>query len=188
MQRHLASALCRAVASRVANIEASALTAGPSTSSPAAALKAAAAVCSRSTSATNASRSSPYLWCQRRFATQTAGKPTLPGEGVQLSDSAVERLQELSLNSREPVVLRLTVEGGGCSGFQYEFTLDSSAKEGDRVFERDGATVVMDDVSYEFLRGATVDFEADLMRAAFVVQSNPNAASSCGCGSSFVAK
>lgn len=56
------------------------------------------------------------------------------------------------------------------------------------MFERDGATVVMDDVSFEFLKGATVDFESDLMRSAFVVQTNPNAASSCGCGSSFVAK
>eukprot|EP00887_Chlorella_sp_A99_P005936 scaffold29.g5936.t1 len=125
---------------------------------------------------------------RRGLAQQTAGRPAPPGEGVQLSDTAVQRLRELQSGADEPVVLRLTVEGGGCSGFQYEFSIDSAAREGDRVFDRDGATVVMDDVSFEFLKGAVVDWESDLMRSAFVVQSNPNAASSCGCGSSFVAK
>ena len=66
--------------------------------------------------------------------------------------------------------LRLTVEGGGCSGFQYEFTLEEEGpKKGDQVYQVGEATVLCDDVSMEFLKGATVDFESDLMRSAFVV-------------------
>ncbi|KAI3425007.1 hypothetical protein D9Q98_008389 [Chlorella vulgaris] len=112
---------------------------------------------------------------------------------LSVSDSAVERLKELQAKSSEPVMLRVIVEGGGCSGFQYEFAIEEGAAaqqlgETDRLFERDGVRVVCDDISLEFLRGSTVDFESDLMRSAFVIQNNPNAASSCGCGSSFVAK
>ncbi|KAL6770024.1 ISCA2 [Auxenochlorella protothecoides x Auxenochlorella symbiontica] len=109
--------------------------------------------------------------------------------GLQLTDNAVQRLQELQRESPEgPLFLRLTVEGGGCSGFQYEFSLGSSLKPEDRIFERNGVQVVSDDISLDFLKGAVVDFETDLMRSGFVVAGNPNAASSCGCGSSFVAK
>jgi iron-sulfur cluster assembly accessory protein len=69
------------------------------------------------------------------------------------------------------VYLRLTVEGGGCSGFQYEFTLEEEgAKKGDQVYQVHGTTVLCDDVSMEFLKGATVDFESDLMRSAFLVR------------------
>lgn len=180
-------------------------------------------------------------------------------DAIRLSDHAVERLRELQAETPdEPVYLRLMVEGGGCSGFQYEFSLDSVVKPGDkcvarprrtprlpcapprpadasassddasnarrreggrragrkarrrprpaldarrpppsfpraclyprRVYEQDGAKVISDDLSLEFLRGSVVDFESDLMRSGFVVAENPNAASSCGCGSSFVAK
>ncbi|KAL4447734.1 hypothetical protein ABPG75_004953 [Micractinium tetrahymenae] len=111
-----------------------------------------------------------------------------------ISDAAVQRLKELQAQSGGPVALRVTVEGGGCSGFQYEFAIEegpaatAELAETDRLFERDGVRVLCDDISLEFLKGATVDFESDLMRSAFVVSANPNAASSCGCGSSFVAK
>lgn len=134
---------------------------------------------------------------QRGMASAQAEPSAAPSSssdvGLALSDSAVQRLKELQAESSEPVVLRLTVEGGGCSGFQYEFAIEEGAGNGqlaeaDRVFERDGVRVVCDDVSLEFLKGAIVDFESDLMRSAFVVAANPNAASSCGCGSSFVAK
>ncbi|PSC73776.1 iron-sulfur cluster assembly 2 mitochondrial [Micractinium conductrix] len=111
--------------------------------------------------------------------------------GLTVSDAAVQRLKELAGESSEPVVLRVTVEGGGCSGFQYEFAIEEgggSLAKTDRLFERDGVRVVCDDISLEFLKGAIVDFESDLMRSAFVIAANPNAASSCGCGSSFVAK
>ena len=112
------------------------------------------------------------------------------GAELQLSEAAVARLRQLEAQSTgAPPLLRVLVEGGGCSGFQYQFSLDETGPgEGDRVFTRDGVAVVCDEVSLEFLRGATVDYESDLMRSAFVVQENPNAAASCGCGSSFAAK
>jgi iron-sulfur cluster assembly accessory protein len=81
-------------------------------------------------------------------------------------------------------------DGGGCSGFQYSFSLDSApgVKPNDRVFERDGARVVVDDVSLTFLKGATVDYVEEMIKSSFAISDNPNAESGCGCGSSFVAK
>lgn len=109
-------------------------------------------------------------------------------QGLTISDSAAERLRELAAEADAPVVLRLSIEGGGCSGFQYEFSLEEAPREGDRVYEHAGARVVCDSLSLEFLSGAVIDFESDLMRSAFVVHDNPHAAASCGCGSSFAAK
>ena len=114
-------------------------------------------------------------------------------------------------------VLRVAVEGGGCSGFQYRFQLDAAGpapddrrarrrpaprcvarpelvgtdaprRPGRRVFERDGARVAVDPTSFAFLRGATVHYAEELIRAAFTVRDNPNSESGCGCGSSFTAK
>lgn len=80
--------------------------------------------------------------------------------------------------------LRIAVSGGGCSGFQYGLSFDDQTNPDDRVFERDGVAVVVDDVSLDLLNGAEVDFVEDLMGASFQIR-NPNAASSCGCGNSF---
>src|ERR1700688_5205902 len=80
--------------------------------------------------------------------------------------------------------LRIAVSGGGCSGFQYGLSFDDQTNPDDRVFERDGVAVVVDEVSLDLLNGAEVDFVEDLMGASFQIR-NPNAASSCGCGSSF---
>src|SRR5215469_15380955 len=80
--------------------------------------------------------------------------------------------------------LRIAVSGGGCSGFQYGLSFDDQTNPDDRVFERDGIGVVIDEVSLDLLNGAEVDFVEDLMGAAFRI-NNPNAASSCGCGNSF---
>jgi iron-sulfur cluster insertion protein len=80
--------------------------------------------------------------------------------------------------------LRIAVSGGGCSGFQYGMSFDDQTNPDDRVFERDGVSVVIDEVSLDLLAGAEVDFVEDLMGAAFRI-NNPNAASSCGCGNSF---
>jgi iron-sulfur cluster insertion protein len=80
--------------------------------------------------------------------------------------------------------LRIAVSGGGCSGFQYGMSFDDQTNPDDLVFERDGVGVVVDDVSLDLLNGAEVDFVEDLMGAAFRI-TNPNAASSCGCGNSF---
>ena len=81
-------------------------------------------------------------------------------------------------------MLRITVSGGGCSGFQYGFTFDPARNEDDRLFERDGAQVVVDEVSLELLNGSEIDYVEDLAGASFAIR-NPNAASSCGCGNSF---
>ncbi|KAK9822474.1 hypothetical protein WJX81_007311 [Elliptochloris bilobata] len=111
-------------------------------------------------------------------------------EPVRLTDSAVERLRELLADVAKPgeKMLRLTVEAGGCSGFSYSFNLDAGARDDDLTFERDGVALVVDAVSYEFVRGASVDFVDSLIKSTFEVVENPNSASSCGCGSSFTPK
>ena len=85
---------------------------------------------------------------------------------------------------RGDLMLRLAVSGGGCSGFQYAFSFDDERLDDDHAFERDGVTLLVDPVSLDFLAGAEVDFVEDLAGSAFRVV-NPNAASSCGCGTSF---
>eukprot|EP00310_Coccolithus_braarudii_P023876 CAMPEP_0183357104 /NCGR_PEP_ID=MMETSP0164_2-20130417/45381_1 /TAXON_ID=221442 /ORGANISM="Coccolithus pelagicus ssp braarudi, Strain PLY182g" /LENGTH=169 /DNA_ID=CAMNT_0025530659 /DNA_START=9 /DNA_END=518 /DNA_ORIENTATION=+ len=113
---------------------------------------------------------------------------------VLLTERCVARLNMLNarqVESSSPErLLRVSVEPGGCSGFQYAFNLQDAANlaEDDSVFEREGAKVVVDECSLELLRGATVDFEDDMMRTAFVISENPIADASCGCGSSFQAK
>ena len=84
-------------------------------------------------------------------------------------------------------ILRVSVEPGGCSGFQYKFELEeaSMTESGDSVFEKDGARAVVDEGSLELLAGATVDFEDEMMKSAFVIAENPQSAAGCGCGSSF---
>lgn len=90
---------------------------------------------------------------------------------------------------RPELKLRLAVEGGGCSGFQYSFTMDEGPlNEDDRVFEKGGAQVVVDEGALELVKGATIDFVEDMMRSAFAVVSNPQSESACGCGSSFAIK
>lgn len=103
-----------------------------------------------------------------------------------IADSVVERLRQLRASEGDSdLMLRVAVDGGGCSGFQYRFGFaDDIDPEEDRIFERAGVQVVVDDVSLDLLTGSTVAFKRDLMGAMFVVE-NPNAASSCGCGSSF---
>lgn len=92
-------------------------------------------------------------------------------------------------NSDYNLRLRISVEGGGCSGFQYVFTMDSDAlQEDDLVFKRDGEEVLVDDTSFELIRGATVDYEQEMIRSAFAIVNNPNSESACGCGSSFALK
>lgn len=104
---------------------------------------------------------------------------TLPPK---VTERAFERLAEINA-SGDTKVLRVAVEGGGCSGFQYEITLGKAA-EGDLVLEGAGQKVVVDEVSLPFLAGAIIDFSDELIGARFVI-NNPNATSSCGCGTSF---
>ncbi|MGR3322511.1 MAG: iron-sulfur cluster insertion protein ErpA [Pseudooceanicola sp.] len=96
---------------------------------------------------------------------------------------AFERLAEIGA-AGQGKSLRVAVEGGGCSGFQYEITLDEAVAEDDLVLESGGERVLVDSVSLPFLTGATIDFSEELIGARFVID-NPNATSSCGCGTSF---
>ena len=105
------------------------------------------------------------------------GSPTV-------SARAAKRIAEILKAEPENHMLRLAVDGGGCSGFQYNFTLDNTRMDDDLVIERDGALVLIDHVSLDFLKGAELDYVNDLIGAAFKV-NNPNASSSCGCGTSF---
>ncbi|HXL99163.1 MAG TPA: iron-sulfur cluster insertion protein ErpA [Rhizomicrobium sp.] len=105
-------------------------------------------------------------------------------EPVRVSARAAKRIAEILKSEPQPAMLRVAVTGGGCSGFQYNFALDDTRTADDLVIERDGATVLVDAVSLDFLKGAEIDFADDLIGAAFKV-NNPNATSSCGCGTSF---
>ena len=109
----------------------------------------------------------------------------VPERQVSLSDNAAKRIASLiSAEGDASLMLRLSVSGGGCSGFQYGFTFDNAVQTDDHLFERDGVKVVIDDTSLDLLAGAEIDFVEDLVGASFQVK-NPNAKSSCGCGSSF---
>ncbi len=102
-----------------------------------------------------------------------------------VSEGAARRIKAILANEgREDLRLRVSVSGGGCSGFQYGFDLDDREEEGDVVVERDGVKVVVDGMSLLYLMNAEIDFVENLGGAYFQV-NNPNAASSCGCGSSF---
>ena len=103
---------------------------------------------------------------------------------VTLSDRAARRIAEILKGETQPTALRLAVTGGGCSGFQYNFALDESQLDEDLVVEKDGARVLIDPVSLDFLAGSEIDFTDDLIGQAFKV-NNPNATASCGCGTSF---
>ena len=105
---------------------------------------------------------------------------TLPPK---VTDRAFARLAEIAEDSGEPRALRVAVEGGGCSGFQYDIRLDDPTSD-DLVLEKDGQKVLVDSVSLPFLTDATIDFSEELIGARFVID-NPNATSSCGCGTSF---
>jgi iron-sulfur cluster assembly accessory protein len=104
--------------------------------------------------------------------------------GITLSERAARRIGEILKNEPAGTMLRVSVEGGGCSGFQYRFDMERTRAEDDLAVERDGATVVIDPVSVRYMAGAEIDFVEDLIGAAFKVR-NPLAKASCGCGTSF---
>ena len=103
---------------------------------------------------------------------------------IALSPSAAARVAAIADRQGKPAILRLSVEGGGCAGFQYRFGLADAVETEDVSVARDGVTLVVDPMSLDLVRGATVDFVESLGGAAFQV-TNPNAASGCGCGTSF---
>ena len=104
---------------------------------------------------------------------------------ISLSESALTKVRALLADEdNSELKLRVFISGGGCSGFSYGFTFDDEVAEDDAVIARDGVTLLVDSLSYEYLLGSEVDYKEDLSGAAFVV-SNPNASSTCGCGNSF---
>lgn len=105
-------------------------------------------------------------------------------EGITLSPSAAQRLAQLSQAEGHKVMLRVAVEGGGCSGFQYQMDLVQTSNPDDLVVSHDGYAALIDPVSVPFLKGSVVDYVDELAGAQFAIK-NPNAASSCGCGVSF---
>ena len=103
---------------------------------------------------------------------------------VTLSPNAAQRIRAIGQAEGRPVMLRIAVEGGGCSGFQYQFDLVEQSEDDDIRIERDGAAALVDAVSIPFLKGSEIDFVEELAGAEFRIR-NPNAKSSCGCGVSF---
>jgi iron-sulfur cluster assembly accessory protein len=105
-------------------------------------------------------------------------------DGITVSERAARRIGDILKREPPGTMLRLSVEGGGCSGFQYKFDMDRAQMPDDVMVRRDGATVLIDQVSLQFLAGSEIDFVDDLIGASFRV-NNPNAKASCGCGTSF---
>ena len=117
--------------------------------------------------------------------TDPAAAAGIGARAITISDSAANRVLVLrGLEGDDNLMLRITVSGGGCSGFQYGFSFDKQKNEDDHVFEHLGVAVITDDASLDLLNGSVIDFVEDLMGASFQIR-NPNATASCGCGSSF---
>ena len=116
--------------------------------------------------------------------TQTTGMGDMPAPLV-FTDSAAEKVRELVLEEGNPdLKLRVFVQGGGCSGFQYGFTFDEAVNDDDTQMAKNGVTLLIDAMSLQHLVGAEIDYKEDLQGAQFVIK-NPNAQTTCGCGSSF---
>ena len=114
----------------------------------------------------------------------TAAMPEMPSPLV-FTDSAAEKVRELIAEDNNPaLMLRVFVSGGGCSGFQYGFTFEENANEDDTRVSKNGVTMLIDPLSFQYLMGAEIDYQEGLHGAQFVIK-NPNAKTTCGCGSSF---
>ena len=105
-------------------------------------------------------------------------------DSVTISDSAARRIGEILKGEPAGSMLRVSVEGGGCSGFQYKFDIERAKAEDDLVLARDGAVVLIDPVSVNYMAGSQIDFVDDLIGQSFKI-NNPQATASCGCGTSF---
>ena len=104
---------------------------------------------------------------------------------IVLTDDAARKVSELiTKESNQALMLRVYIEGGGCSGFQYGFELEADQNDDDTIVQNAGIKLVVDALSYQYLLGSQVDYKEDLMGARFIV-SNPNASTTCGCGASF---
>jgi len=108
----------------------------------------------------------------------------MDASSVVVTESAIKKIATILGSEKEPSVMRVSVEGGGCSGFQYKFDIQRTPESEDIVIARGGATVVIDPVSLQYLAGSRIDYADELIGAAFKID-NPNATASCGCGTSF---
>lgn len=114
-----------------------------------------------------------------------SGIQTYIPTALEVTDRAVEKVQSLKTEEEnDDLKLRVYVTGGGCSGFQYGFSFEDTMAEDDTLVSRDGVTVLVDSLSFQYLAGSTVDYEVGLMGSRFLV-TNPNASTTCGCGASF---
>jgi iron-sulfur cluster insertion protein len=126
------------------------------------------------------------------MASSAMASPAAPSTGaatasapVDVSDTAARRIAwVLAQDEYKGRMLRISVSGGGCSGFQYGFTFDEDRTDADLVIERDGARILIDDVSLDLLRGSVIDYVEDMIGSSFAIR-NPQAKSACGCGNSF---
>lgn len=103
---------------------------------------------------------------------------------ITLSESAAKRINQIMAKEAPGSKLRISVNGGGCSGFEYAFDIDAQVQDDDLVIERDGAAVLVDEISAQYMEGSVIDFVDDLIGQSFQIR-NPLATSSCGCGTSF---
>ncbi|MEK7796572.1 MAG: iron-sulfur cluster insertion protein ErpA [Pseudomonadota bacterium] len=114
----------------------------------------------------------------------TAAMPNMPSP-LLFTDAAAAKVKNLIEEEKNPsLMLRVFVSGGGCSGFQYGFTFEENASEDDTRIEKSGVTLLVDPLSFQYLAGAEIDYQEDLNGAQFVIK-NPQAKTTCGCGSSF---
>ena len=104
--------------------------------------------------------------------------------GISLTERAARRITEIMASEPEGSMLRISVSGGGCSGFQYAFDVERTRQDDDLLVERDGAAVLVDQVSLQYMDGSVIDFVDDLIGQSFKIE-NPHATASCGCGTSF---
>ena len=103
---------------------------------------------------------------------------------ITITDSAVSKIKAIIAEDCEDAMLRIFVQGGGCSGFKYGFSLENIIEEDDLRFEKDGISIIVDSISMQYLQEAEIDYKQTLTSAEFIIK-NPNAKASCGCGSSF---
>lgn len=119
------------------------------------------------------------------MSTENLASDVADETGLVFTDAAAHKVRELIEEEANPnLKLRVYISGGGCSGFQYGFTFDEETQDGDAHIENDGVTLLVDPMSYQYLLGAEIDYKEDLQGAQFVIR-NPNATTTCGCGSSF---
>lgn len=130
-------------------------------------------------------RSAFTYYQKKNFSLNQPFLKTGNNSDLKISQACVERLTEIAKNKQ---FLRITVDGGGCSGFQYRFDLDSNLEEDDEYFEKDGVKIVVDKMSLPFLKGSTVDYHEELIKSAFRIIENPQADTRCSCGASFAIK